>query len=181
MCPQAADYLKMDFLMNLACAAVANLTKGAAALYLDRWAIRAPEAACCGPAGKSAEEVEAAFGDSLPSSRKRRRSAGAAASGSGSAGLSARWEPWDALTSEAVLVRCPEQFLGLLEFRPFPVWFSLTHLVSGPVQVGLERAAAADGRDTVSSCALRAASQWLQRMEARRFARRAREARLTKS
>ena len=46
------------------------------------------------------------------------------------------------------------------------------------LQVGLERAAAADGRDAVSACALRAASQWLQRLEACRFAGRAREARL---
>ena len=62
---------------------------------------------------------------------------------------------------------------------------SLAHILSLAViplrchlQEGLERAAAADGRDTVSSCALRAASQWLQRMEARRFTGRAREARL---
>ena len=47
------------------------------------------------------------------------------------------------------------------------------------LQGGLELAAAAEGRDAVSACAIRAAAQWLQRMEARRFAGREREARLS--
>ena len=36
---QAADYLKVDSLMNLACTAVANLAKGAAALAPADWVV----------------------------------------------------------------------------------------------------------------------------------------------
>ena len=39
LCPQAADYLKVDSLMNLACTAVANLAKGAAALAPADWVV----------------------------------------------------------------------------------------------------------------------------------------------